>query len=201
MIHRAAVAMLLYLSVILPCMNGTEPIPQTKRTALEMMEHNNPLREHWIRRIFAAIIDFIVVVVAAIIIGMMLKVGLGPFSGMLNALLALLWVFYAAVMEWLYGATLGKMAMNLKVQSLAGPLDLYKTLLRNLSKVYGLILLVDTIIGMATEGDPRQRFMDRIAETTVITTPHSRSPSVPETQNSENESADIPLPQPAEQSQ
>ncbi len=172
-------------------MSEMEAIPQTKRTALEMMEHNRPLREHWIRRIFAAIIDIIIVFIAGIIIGIILKVGIGPFSPILNGLLALFWVFYASIMEWLYGATIGKKLMGLKVQSLMGPLDLYKTLLRNLSKVHGLILLADTIIGMATEGDPRQRFMDRIAETTVIGAPHYQSPSpeAQEPQGTGNEAA------------
>ncbi len=139
-----------------------------KLTALDMLEHNRPLREHWIRRTIAVLIDWAIVLVTASITGFLLGAGVGVLSAGLNAILAVFWVLYSAVMEYLYGATLGKMMLGLKVQSLKGPLQLSDTLLRNLSKVHGLILLVDTLVGMATTGDPRQRFMDRIADTTVI---------------------------------
>ncbi len=180
---------------------------QRRPTALDMIEHNKPLQEHWIRRFIAALIDWIIVLIAAGLIGFLFAVGLGPLSLALNALLALFWVFYSAIMEYLYGATIGKMLMDLKVQSLKGPLDLYKTILRNLSKIHGLILLVDLIVGMLTEGDPRQRFLDRIAETTVVGAPHYHSPEpqaqpvqgegmAPQPQPVENQN--VPLPQPVD---
>ncbi len=172
-------------------MSEMEAIPQTKRTALEMIEHNKPLQEHWMRRLIAVFIDFIPVLAICVVIGIFFKIDIGPFSPLFNSEVAIFWVFYSAIMEYLYGATLGKMLMDLRVQSLKGPLDLYKTILRNLSKIHGLILLIDVIIGMLTEGDPRQRFMDRIAETTVIGAPHYQSPSpeAQEPQGTGNEAA------------
>ena len=199
-------------------MTEEEQLLRPRYTALDMIEHNKPLQEHWIRRFIAALIDWIIVMVTASVIGFFLSVDWGPFSVGLNALLALFWVFYSAIMEYLYGATIGKMLMDLRVQSLKGPLDLYKTILRNLSKVHGVILLIDALVGMLTEGDPRQRFLDRIADTTVIGVPHHHAPepqvqpvqgegmtpqqqpvenqNVPMPQSVDNQNA--PLPQPVE---
>jgi uncharacterized RDD family membrane protein YckC len=189
-----------------------EEFYQHRPTALDMIEHNKPLQEHWIRRFIAALIDWVIVMVTASIIGFIFAIGLGPFSIGLNALLALFWVFYSAIMEYLYGATIGKMAMDLRVQSLKGPFDLYKAILRNLSKIHGVILLIDVLVGMLTEGDPRQRFLDRIAETTVVGAPHHHQPEAqPQTALDmgqtpqpmqgnlpQPESQNVPLPQPVE---
>ena len=173
---------------------------QRRPTALDIIEHNKPLQEHWIRRFIAALIDVVIVFVLATIIGIILAIGLGPFSIIFNAILALFWVFYSAIMEYLYGATIGKMLMNLRVQSLKGPLDLYKTMLRNLSKIHGVLLIIDTVVGMLTEGDPRQRFLDRIAETTVVTVPHHHSPQESQAVGSEDQQ-NAQLPQPVEHNQ
>jgi hypothetical protein len=44
-----------------------------------------------------------------------------------------------------------------------------KVLMRNLSKIFWIIFLIDFLIGIATPGpDPRQRYFDRMAGTTVV---------------------------------
>jgi ribosomal protein S27AE len=40
-------------------------------------------------------------------------------------------------------------------------------MIRNVSKIYWIFLLIDLLVGGLTQGDPRQRFLDRIARTTV----------------------------------
>ena len=139
-----------------------------KLSALEMMEHNRPLRRHWIARFLAMLIDFLIVLVVSGLIGFLIGGGLDRFLIMTNIILALFWVFYSAIMEYYFGFTLGKKAVGLRVQSLKGPLLFWKTILRNISKVQIIILVIDTLIGMATGGDPRQRFLDRVADTTVV---------------------------------
>jgi len=42
--------------------------------------------------------------------------------------------------------------------------------IRNISKIYWIIVLIDTVIGLATPGDPHQKVTDRIAGTTVVST-------------------------------
>jgi uncharacterized RDD family membrane protein YckC len=61
--------------------------------------------------------------------------------------------------------------MNLKTTKLDGqkpPLDL--AFIRNISKIYWILVLLDTVIGLATPGDPHQKVTDRIAGTIVIST-------------------------------
>jgi len=42
--------------------------------------------------------------------------------------------------------------------------------IRNISKIYWIIVLIDTVIGLATIGDPHQKLTDRIAGTIVVST-------------------------------
>lgn len=94
-----------------------------------------------------------------------------PFITALDLIRGLLLVLYAAVLESMWGATLGKQIMNLKVTTMDGRLPtLDRTLIRNASKIYGLLHLIDLIVGMATIGDPHQKLSDRYAGTTVAST-------------------------------
>jgi uncharacterized RDD family membrane protein YckC len=53
--------------------------------------------------------------------------------------------------------------------SIAGKLDPAQALMRNISKVFLLVLLLDWIIGMLVDtNDPRQKWTDQLANTSVI---------------------------------
>jgi hypothetical protein len=82
----------------------------------------------------------------------------------------IIWFFYFFILEGISGATLGKRFMNLRVVPTMGEMGIVKSIIRNISKIYWLFFLVDWLIGFVTDGDPRQRFMDRIANTTVVRT-------------------------------
>ena len=83
----------------------------------------------------------------------------------------LLFFLYAAVLESTWRTTIGKQIMNLKVTKLDGrPATFDRTLLRDLSKIHGLLWLIDVVVGMATTGDPHQKISDRYAGTTVVST-------------------------------
>jgi len=139
---------------------------------------------HWLLRIVAAIIDGIpwTIVAWLVIWVIMFRPGVAwiawyGFSWLIIPLfLGIFWVLYSAALEassW--RATLGKKVMGLQVQMLDGSKAPFgKTFIRNISKIYGLILLIDWIIGVATHGpDPRQRYFDRNAGTTVVSTKHT----------------------------
>jgi uncharacterized RDD family membrane protein YckC len=61
------------------------------------------------------------------------------------------------------------MLLHLKTVSTTGKLDFAKAILRNISKVFVVLLLLDWIVGMAVDTkDPRQKWTDQIAKTSVM---------------------------------
>ena len=152
-------------------------------TGFERIGRDSQLQDHWIRRLVAFIIDSVIVgaftlIIAAIIwipfILMAVATGLpwylfNPFSFPFFA--GVLSVLYFTLLETHYGSTFGKKIMNLKTTKLDGqkpPLDL--AFIRNASKIYWILVLIDTAIGLATPGDPHQKVTDRIAGTIVVST-------------------------------
>src|SRR6266704_400505 len=111
-------------------------------SAFDLIGRNPALQEHWIRRLFAFLIDSVVV-------------------------FGIVWFVYSMLLEGLVGGTIGKKLLSLRVVALDGNLDVVHTIIRNLSKVYWLVFLIDLLLGAATHGDPRQRYFDRLARTTV----------------------------------
>lgn len=142
-------------------------------SALNLIGSNDQLQSHWLRRFIAAIIDGIIMfVISIIIVAVMSIISIVlPGGVFLTALITgSIWLLYSWILEGMTGSTIGKRLMNMVVVSVEGPMDLMKALIRNISKIYGLAFLIDWIIGFVTDGDPRQRFMDRIANTTVVRT-------------------------------
>jgi uncharacterized RDD family membrane protein YckC len=137
---------------------------------------------HWLLRIVAAIIDSIPWAIIVVIIFYALFwsrwdwwwyagwLGWGAWF-LIPLIMGVFWVLYCTVMEASSsGATLGKKVMGLKVQMLDGSKVMFgKAFIRNISKIFSPILIIDWLIGVATPGpDPRQRYFDRIAGTTVV---------------------------------
>jgi uncharacterized RDD family membrane protein YckC len=151
---------------------------------------------HWLLRIVAAIIDTIPWAIVSSILwwalilngtGAPLNKALGGFWWLIWPFLiplfyGLLYVIYSAVMESsASAATLGKRVMGLKVQLLnGGKVPSGKVFTRNISKIFWVIFFIDILIGIATPGpDPRQRYFDRIAGTTVISVRQAFAPAPP----------------------
>src|SRR5436309_9253863 len=78
-----------------------------------------------------------------------------------------MWFIYSVLLETLFGGTVGKKIVALRVVAIDRNLDVVHTVVRNLPKIFPLIVLVDVLVGAAQQGDPRQRLFDRIARTTV----------------------------------
>ncbi len=146
-------------------------------TGLNILGQNKALQDHEIKRVIAYIIDWVIVWIVSGFIAFLIFASIWAvnpwgvifFGGgtLISALLALLyWVLFEAFM----GGTIGKKVMGLQVVGTTGPLDIVKSLIRNLTKVHPLLVFLDWIIGLATEGDPRQKIFDRFAGTTVVRT-------------------------------
>ncbi|UCE73448.1 MAG: RDD family protein [Methanomassiliicoccales archaeon] len=141
--------------------------------AMDMIGENSQLQNHWVKRIVAAIIDGIIMFFIwwIIVIGIAFASIFLPGGFLIMPFFSgILWILYCGFLEGTTGATLGKRVMNLQVVSLEGPMDLGKAFIRNITKIYWLILALDWLVGFITDGDPRQRYLDRIANTTVIKT-------------------------------
>ena len=96
------------------------------------------------------------------------------------------WLIYLVIFPIFYGiplfiysyvmensvrqATFGKKLMGLQVQAVGGgKANSGQVLKRNLSKILWIVFAIDILIGVATQGpDPRQRYFDRFAGTTVV---------------------------------
>jgi len=152
-------------------------------TGFEKIGRDSQLQDHWIRRLLAFIIDSIIVsvctfIIAVIIIAPFVLIGAttglpryisDPFSFLFFA--GILSVLYFTFFETFYELTFGKRIMNLETIKLDGQkLSLDLALIRNISKIYWILVLIDTIIGLATKGDIHQKVTDRIAGTTVVST-------------------------------
>lgn len=159
-------------------------------TNMEQIDWN-----HWLLRLVAFIIDTIMVTIVAYILLFIATVAL-IFSGafflgfyflFLWLVVGVLYVIYFTIFDVIWGGSIGKIVLGLKVQTVNGgkvPFD--KALIRNVSKFFGLVI-IDWLIAIATPGkDKRQKWTDRIAGTTVVQT---RQPFQPAAQPS-------PTPQP-----
>lgn len=140
---------------------------------MDMIGSDKSLQDHWLKRFIACIIDAVIVWVIALVLWALLVLFTPMrwfgwhFWGMEPFLDGAIYWLYSSLMEGASGATIGKRLLSLRVSALQGDLDIGKTVVRNISKIHPLFLLLDLIIGLITEGDPKQRYMDRIAGTTV----------------------------------
>lgn len=136
-------------------------------SAFDIIGHSPALREHWLRRVVALVVDAVIVFVVGFLLNARFGIFAWPFLAWLS-LLGLLWILYSTVLEAGLGGTIGKRLVHLRVQGIDAPMRLRKALVRNASKINPVLLLLDWLLGFATSGDPRQRYFDRFARTTVI---------------------------------
>jgi uncharacterized RDD family membrane protein YckC/ribosomal protein S27AE len=150
-------------------------------SAADLIAKNSTLQDHWLRRLFAFVIDAVVVFLLASLVSLMLAPGsifAVPALGRFDATFGLAFSFFLGIFFFLYfglfeglaGRTPGKALVGLKVIAASGHMDVVKGSVRNLSKLWMVALVIDFIIGFVTSGDPRQRFLDRIAGTSVSRT-------------------------------
>ncbi len=140
-------------------------------TGFDILGHDQTLRKHWILRMLAIFIDMLIVFFAVGIVLLFLDMNTALVAGITASIVLFI---YSGIMEMAMGATIGKRILGLKVVSTDGGKNMTGAFLRNISKVFWFIFLpIDTLIGLAGRGDPRQRFFDRIVNTTVV---HSGDP-------------------------
>ncbi len=136
-------------------------------TGFDYLSRDRTLQEHWLRRFVAILIDAVVIwLPTSVLFGL---VGYGWLGFIVLLVESILFFLYCSFFDYIIGGTVGKMLMKLKAVGITGGMDVAQALLRNVSKIFIPALLIDWILGMAIDtGDPRQKFTDRLARTSVI---------------------------------
>lgn len=145
-------------------------------TEFDQIQRDKRLQEHWVRRLVAFIIDAIIIwiIISVILLFFILHPFLWFFTwSFLTGIIVLL---YTGILEGTRGATFGKQLLKLRVVSFRSPMDLNKGFVRNVSKIFWLLLILDLVAGFFTDGEPKQRYLDRIAGTTVEDLPIPKYP-------------------------
>lgn len=148
----------------------------TSDTVVKRFENDPHLQEYWIRRAIAYVIDYLTV---AVVSSILFLATLFPFviaspTVFFNIfsfpfVIGLLSVFYFTFAEAMYGVTFGKRFLNLRVVTKTGEKPSFeKALIRNISKVHGVLLFLDLIGGLLTSTEFHQKYSDRIANTAVV---------------------------------
>ena len=136
-------------------------------SAFDLIGRNPALQEHWFRRVVALIVDAVIIFVIGYFVNVQFGIFAWPFLAWVTVL-GMVWVLYAFALEGGIGATIGKRVVHLHVQGIDAPMTAKKALVRNASKINPVVLLLDWLLGFATSGDPRQRYLDRFSRTTVV---------------------------------
>ena len=156
---------------------GTTTAPTAPVSGLDTLTKDQKAQEYWLLRTVAFVVDAIIVyivlavVTAIIAIPALLSRGFG-FIGVVFGGIALLWgivfVLYFSVFESSSGSSIGKKVFKLKVVSKTGSNPTFgEALIRNISKIYWLLLLLDIIVGLATSKEYQEKYSDRLMGTKV----------------------------------
>jgi uncharacterized RDD family membrane protein YckC len=168
---------------------GTAVTPQQlQETELDRLTKDSGTQEYWLRRVFAFVIDLLVVsvieffIAAVVFFPIFLATGivfplaslgfflnlLSPLSLLLSGFTALVLLIYFTVAETAYRKTFGKALLGLVVVTTDGsPLNIGRAFVRNVSKVHWLLLLLDLVAGFITPLQAGQKFSDHLVNTNV----------------------------------
>jgi len=139
-------------------------------TGFDYLSHDKVLQQHWLRRFVALFLDAVIVIIPITVF--LSIIGFKYISS--GVLASIVFFLYASLFEIAVGGTIGKVVMHMKSVSISGGLSGSQALMRNLTKVFWPLLLLDWIIGMAVDTtDPRQKWTDRLAGTSVMVYDHA----------------------------
>jgi uncharacterized RDD family membrane protein YckC len=138
-------------------------------TGFDYIGQDNALQQHWLKRFVAILLDAIIVYVPTVVFISVIG-GRYVSAGLLSGVFLFL---YSGLFDFAIGGTIGKRLMRMKAVSMKGSLTLSQALMRNASKIFAPLLLIDWVIGMAVDThDPRQKWTDQLAHTSVIVHDH-----------------------------
>ncbi len=157
----------------------TQEASQAPISGVNAVMKQSSAQIYWVRRVIAFVIDalivyfavgLLVILAAASLLvlsgpGVFVAILVGVFSFLAGAIL----VLYFIAFEVLAGASIGKRAMGLKVVASGGRApNAVEALVRNVSKLYWLLLVLDVIVGLAVSKSYTQKYTDKLMSTSVV---------------------------------
>lgn len=148
-------------------------------SGLDTLSKDSKAQQYWFQRLIAFVIDAIIVNVVVYIIAIFalsafLFGGLGFYAffyGGFTFLSGFLLVLYFTVLESMRGASIGKGFFKLKVVNKGGTNPTFvEAFIRNISKIFWLLLLLDVIGGLLMSKGVQQKYTDTMAGTSVVGT-------------------------------
>jgi uncharacterized RDD family membrane protein YckC len=147
-------------------------------SGIDALMKDSTAQRYWLNRLLALIVDGLIVFIPLLIITVIIAIfvavsGFTPFGIVVGGAVSILWylifILYNMVMESAYGASFGKRFFHLKVVSKSGSNpSLGEAFVRNLSKIYWLLLLLDVIVGLAVTKGYQQKYSDKFMGTSVV---------------------------------
>jgi uncharacterized RDD family membrane protein YckC len=173
-----------YCATPVPGASAPTASPTTSGPAvsgIDALTKDSKAQDYWFRRVVAFIVDAIIVYVPLYIITFIAVIsfaflhgGLGFYAllfGTYTFLWAILFILYNVAMEISSGASFGKRFFNLKVVNKSGKNPTaVESFIRNVTKIYWLLVLLDAIVGLATSKEYNQKYTDKFAGTSITST-------------------------------
>jgi uncharacterized RDD family membrane protein YckC len=148
--------------------NPIRQLVNSNKIVLKNVGHNHSFQEHWITRFLAVGLDYIILLFAT---GIVKDLVFADWSfSLINFLLMMgaLAFLYFVITETIFGYTLGKRIFDLKVVTENGDKPSFRNVfIRNISKIVFVFLILDVIGSWFTAENLHQRYIDKIAHTTV----------------------------------
>lgn len=162
-----------------PVPGGPQAAGQEHIRGFDAVIKESGAQSYWIRRVVALVIDAVIVFV---VFGIIVALASLPFlvvsepgvfgavlGGVFSFLAGFILVLYFVAFEVFSGASIGKLVMGLKVVAVGGRApNAGESFVRNLSKIYWLLLLLDVIVGLATSKQYTQKYSDKLMGTSVV---------------------------------
>jgi uncharacterized RDD family membrane protein YckC len=158
---------------------GPQEASQAPISGVDAIMKESSAQIYWVRRVIAFAIDWVIVY---IVLGILVVLSALPFlvlsgpgvftailGGAFTFLAGVILVLYFVALEVLAGATIGKKVMGIKVVAPGGRAPtLAEALVRNVSKLYWLLLVLDVIVGLAVVKGYTQKYSDKLMGTSVV---------------------------------
>jgi uncharacterized RDD family membrane protein YckC len=152
------------------------------RSGFDSLFKDSMAQEYWAKRLFAFVIDAVIVYVVVFILFVILAAIVSipfaiagvasPFNlvfGRFPLIGGIVFVLYFTVAESSNGTSIGKSVFGLRVRTRAGSTPtLGEAFVRNLSKIWWPLLLLDVIIGLALSKSYQQKYADFFMGTSVV---------------------------------